>query len=361
MRLQEQGQSFAFEEREKEKLSLLEGDMAEALQAAGEDPGNVQLLQAARDNLLTNYRLLHPGRDSRKFELELTRNLGNARYGALLEQDPQALLRELGGMEGAAPALNLPPEVSRTASAAAARYGVPEGLVRAVIATESGGDAGEGLVKIRVKHPDVTRADVMSLPAIVREYTPHVDADGRRTWSVLRGDGHKLVTGETRIGENRVLATMFLETDGKNRPLSKKRTPAGSSETALQANFRDTGGGLSFQPDRSPQGRNRVATDAQRVRTGGERVKDFSPARPEPVYTAPEVRASVREELLDMGIDARTGRSIDETEVMRMADEGLVLPEETVALDLSRAAESRVDVWQEAALSIVGCVMEATV
>lgn len=92
-------------------------------------------------------------------------------------------------------------------------------------------------------------------------------------------------------------------------------------------------------------------------------VTDITPdMRPElaaPESPTPRVPKSAPEELANMGIDARTGKSFDELDVERLAVEGKVTPDQVAELAALTRELDDIDITEEAALGILGCVMGA--
>ena len=233
---------------------------------------------------------------------------------------------------------------------------------------EKGTKQNFGLVKIEVRHPEITRSDVMSLPRIVREYEPSAHGpDGRREWRIDPQDGsgkHLLIAeGRTADGQG-VLASFYkyIPDEGQSNRLSQKRAqknaPAESHPAGFQPEPGDTNGGLLGRHTRSQQGQNAPdISGTNNISTHGESVKDFSPARPEPGYRAPELPTTMADELHAQGIDPATGRSVDEVEVSRLAEEGRIAPEDMEVLQATIAEGERVNTREDIALSLVGCVM----
>jgi hypothetical protein len=173
---------------------------------------------------------------------------------------------------------------------------------------QTGTRAGYGITKVQIEHPDVTRADVLSIPRIMREYEPDASHGAGRTWVVERTDGRQLVIGETKTADGGMLATVHLADPGKERPLSARRK--GSSEklpegSAPQQRFAavvsgDTGGGFPPGHTRSPQGEVKIVRPGEAVNSpdAGHGI-DFRPETPEAHEPFPPVskeQASIFEE-----------------------------------------------------------------
>jgi hypothetical protein len=194
---------------------------------------------------------------------------------------------------------------------------------------QTGSRAGYGLTKVQIDHPDVTRADVMSIPFIMREYAailPEGMHSGR-TWIVEREDGRQLVIGETVTDDGGMLATVHLAEPEKERPLSQRKGPENSLEGSASQQFAavltDTGGGFRTGRARSPQGEVRIVRDGEEVKP---LVPDFSTERPE-VFTPAPPSNEVRSVYDELGADPKTGRTIEELQASEQAERGAGDPE----------------------------------
>jgi hypothetical protein len=88
-----------------------------------------------------------------------------------------------------------------------------DGKIRATgraVERQTGSRAGYGITKVQIDHPDVTRADIMSISRVMREYEPDLSHGAGRTWVVERNDGRQLVIGETNTKDGGMLATAHL-------------------------------------------------------------------------------------------------------------------------------------------------------
>jgi len=156
---------------------------------------------------------------------------------------------------------------------------------------------GYGLVKIIWKHgersgkePDeqVTRADVLRLPEVIRDFEPVTDraqGDGKRLleWQIERADGKRViysVRGFVEDGRQHVVTVFVNEgrtPDFKNKPLSQKvgtlpgSSSGGSKPRPAAAGTRDTGR-ESFSI--VPRGGQAGATDSSVPRTAGDATAD---------------------------------------------------------------------------------------
>ena len=141
LRLREMGIEYAGKERERHANGLLQGDFAEYLLHVQNNPFDTQYADFEKNRLLAEWQGLNPGMDSREFSLKLNAESTRARYAALLEMNPKALLDALDGHEAGAKDVSLPENIRALAEAEAQAQGVPVGLVLSVIAAESGGKA----------------------------------------------------------------------------------------------------------------------------------------------------------------------------------------------------------------------------
>jgi hypothetical protein len=200
------------------------------------------------------------------------------------------------------------------------------------VAKETGSYRGYGLTKVLVKHTDVTKADVLSIPRIMREYESivpdNVEHKGR-TWVVERSDGRQLVIGESKTEDGGMLATAHLADPRKERPLSARRkgpfgnpsegstfqplarvstdtdgafrsgdtrSPQKASLEGSRRNFQssvttaDTGGGFPPGHTRSPQGKGIIVHSGEAVNSpdAGHGI-DFRPETPEAYEPFPPV------------------------------------------------------------------------
>ncbi|WP_341914537.1 hypothetical protein [Ferrovibrio terrae] len=130
--------------------------------------------------------------------------------------------------------------------------------------------SGWGLVKFIWKHGEksnkaavkqVTEADVVNFPNVIREYEPSVRGETRE-WIVPRGDGETLVYVDRKFVEDgqRRTVSIFVQEKPDGRPLSarlndgKGTGPAGSPDRAVQGPAGDTTGPTLRSADQSQRG-----------------------------------------------------------------------------------------------------------
>jgi hypothetical protein len=227
----------------------------------------------------------------------------------------------------------------------------------------TGSRAGFGITKIQIKHPDVTRADVMSIPRIMREYEPVVadraDHSGR-TWIVKRDDGKSLVVGEAKTPDGGMLATAYLA-DSTERPLFSRRgkrpsgkSPDGSTPQRFSAVPADTGGGVLSPPSRSRQDEIiivREGEDVNRIMATTKAARAHPDFRTEAPDDTPPFNPK------SYGDSPSGGMSPEEAGVAEMAAQGLLDERDMRELAFAADDETRINTLREHALAVAECVM----
>ncbi len=227
---------------------------------------------------------------------------------------------------------------------------------------------GYGLTKAIIKHPEVTRADAMSVPRIMREYDPIAPDSPEhkgRTWIVERNDGRQLIIGETVQPDGGKLVTLHIAKEGKERPLSQRK---GSKEKTLEdsrRNFQssvttaDTGGGFPPRHTRSLQGETKIIRPGEDVNgpAAGHGI-DFRAENPEVHEPFTPISKEAAPLLEEHGIDPQTGISHEESFLAELDAEGGLAPADREALLAHGEEAARVDRLEEAALSVAECVLK---
>ena len=246
-----------------------------------------------------------------------------------------------------------------------------DGTVKAAgteVAQQTGSKAGYGLTKVIIRHSEVTRADVMSIPRIMREYEPIAPVKGShtgRTWVVERADGRQLVIGEAKQPDGGMLATVHLTDPGKERPLSQRKrsvkTLEGSAPQQFSAVSEDTGGGFPPGHTRSHQGEIKILRPGDDVNSNPVQKIDWSVAQPEQHSPLPPVSKETPNILHETGIDPKTGISHAEAHLTHLEAEGKLAPADRDALLAHTAEAERINALEEHALGIAECVMKVGV
>jgi len=231
---------------------------------------------------------------------------------------------------------------------------------------------GWGLVKVIWGHGEasaeapefqVSKADVVALPEVVRRYLPSsVSDDGlRREWRVQR-DGRTVVYADTMFGDgNRHLVTTFIEradatTAGKN--LSEER-PALPGSTPQAGNLvGDTAGDRSIGTPGAGQDMPATRNIAQPARI------DNSPAVSEPLpdgRTEAEGRIATPDNYKALAeqyrVDPETGSFIEDAEIEQLRTEGRLTDEDATELQSAQDTFENGSAWGDALRAAVGCLI----
>lgn len=171
--------------------------------------------------------------------------------------------------------------------------------------------ASHGAVKVLIKHgeysekvggpEELSRADILALPKVVREFEPSVVTPHQVTgipmemrWEVRRDDGAHVRYAVTRNDNGDLLtATIHIRGGGTEGPLSRRRVAPEASPGGLNA--RATGGGIPYTP---PQASG--ATPSGYTRSGrGQARRGHNPRQPHAVFDADGRRIMTRMELVE--------------------------------------------------------------
>ncbi|MDR1359601.1 MAG: hypothetical protein LBJ82_01355, partial [Deltaproteobacteria bacterium] len=213
--------------------------------------------------------------------------------------------------------------------------------------------AGFGLVKIIWRHgeknldsrPDatrlrITREDVMRLPEILEGFEPSTMTRGGKaaTWAVDGGNGTHLIAavGKRKKGTAPTVITMFRSDNIAHYPLSAKREataslggPRPASDAGTLRLPQDTPAAVSVHQH---QGQGLSGESIGADAAGVKLTPDFRVEPPEQFTPAPPLSEKTRSAFEDMGIDEKTGSSLEEIQAVALAEGGLAPVEETAGL-----------------------------
>ncbi|MDL2267177.1 hypothetical protein LJC46_04220 [Desulfovibrio sp. OttesenSCG-928-G15] len=245
---------------------------------------------------------------------------------------------------------------------------------------QTGSRAGYGLTKVLIEHPEVTRADVLSIPRIMREYEPDTSHGAGRTWVVERKDGKKLIIGETVTKEGGMLATVHIwdESPTKRIPeVSKKKSPEKSANPRFAAVSSDTAGVPFSQRSRSPRGdKSILIREGEDVNAAIEKASGNSPPdgdsgsnaqvgprnvdwRVEPEQNMPPLPEKAELAAADAETTITDANAVTPEEAQAAALVETGKARESDIAELAAIAEERttIDRMDSAALQIAECVM----
>lgn len=228
----------------------------------------------------------------------------------------------------------------------------------AELARQTGSKAGYGLTKIMIKHPDITRADVMSIPRIMREYAPVADAQHGlgRTWITARADGRHMVIGEAVTPDGGMVSTVHLVDEGVKRELSQKRTPRSSTFQQFSAVEKDTGGGFLPGRSRSSEGSAvSIVREGEAVNTADGTGLDFRTETPQRTTPLPE-HAALHEAERALTPDPAKP-SPEELQVRQLLADGRLGDEDIKALAELEDERAHIETIEDASFQVLECVM----
>lgn len=90
------------------------------------------------------------------------------------------------------------------------------------------------------------------------------------------------------------------------------------------------------------------------------REVNFSPENPEVFARAPELAPERRSAFEEAGIDPETKMSMEEAKVEIMKEDGVIKPEDMAEIEVIKNAETKTEQMEEAGLSIISCILEAS-
>jgi len=229
---------------------------------------------------------------------------------------------------------------------------------------------GWGLVKVIWGHGDqsaerpefqVSKADVVALPEVVRRYLPSsVSDDGlRREWRVQR-DGRTVVYADTMMPEGRHLVTTYIAQTPRdmNTPLSMERPTLPGSRPQAGNLVGDTAGDRSIGTPGAGQDMPATRNIAQPARI------DNSPAVSEPLpdgRTEAEGRIATPDNYKALAeqyrIDPETGSFIEDAEIEQLRTEGRLTDEDAAELQSAQDTFDNGTAWGDALRAAVGCLI----
>jgi len=229
----------------------------------------------------------------------------------------------------------------------------------AALKRATGSKSGFGLVKIIWKHGEksskpehlrVTRADIVELPHIVRQFDP-VDVEGPRTrWRIPREDGSALLVAAKKVDADNRLVTVHIEENPKGAPSVKREAPleAGVPGSGSGPHPGYTRGSVVANGPRSSLDKS-ISSAEEPVNWSTGQGDDFKPV---------ELPGTRESELEAMGMD-KNGNSPELEALMGMIER------DELDFDQMKAVERIFDEFEstqrleEAGLEIINCVLEA--